>query len=123
MSLFLIFAINQNFSNQEILAISSIFLLALLRLLPATSRIVQSSTRLNLYKYAFDKIYEAYFESQNLSKNEKSDQKIKFKSIEFKDVSFRYNEKSKYIFDNINLKVTENAFIGIQGKSEVEKQL
>ena len=117
LSLFLIFAINQNFSNQEILAISSIFLLALLRLLPATSRIVQSSTRLNLYKYAFDKIYEAYFESQNLSKNEKSDQKIKFKSIEFKDVSFRYNEKSKYIFDNINLKVTENAFIGIQGKS------
>ena len=92
LSLFLIFAINQNFSNQEILAISSIFLLALLRLLPATSRIVQSSTRLNLYKYAFDKIYEAYFESQNLSKNEKSDQKIKFKSIEFKDVSFRYNE-------------------------------
>ena len=61
--------------------------------------------------------------SQNLSKNEKSDQKIKFKSIEFKDVSFRYNEKSKYIFDNINLKVTENAFIGIQGKSGSGKQL
>ena len=50
LSLFLVFAFRQDFSNQEILAISSIFLLVLLRLLPATSRIVQSSTRLNLYK-------------------------------------------------------------------------
>tara|TARA_A100001015_G_scaffold255154_1_gene296423 strand:+ start:5142 stop:6854 length:1713 start_codon:yes stop_codon:yes gene_type:complete len=118
LSLFLIFAFNQNFSNQEILAISSIFLLALLRLLPATSRIVQSSTRLNLYKYPFDKIYEAYFETQNLKLNEISlDKKIPFKSIEFKNVSFKYNKNSKFIFNNINLRILKNDFIGIQGKS------
>ena len=93
LSLFLIFAFSQNFSNQEILAISSIFLLALLRLLPATSRIVQSSTRLNLYKYPFDKIYEAYFETKNLKMNKISiDKKIPFKSIEFKNVSFKYTK-------------------------------
>ena len=67
--------------------------------------------------------FEGLLESQNLSKNEKSDQKIKFKSIEFKDVSFRYNEKSKYIFDNINLKVTEMLLLEYRESLEVEKQL
>ena len=118
LSLFLVFAFNQDFSNQEILAISSIFLLALLRLLPATSRIVQSSTRLNLYKYAYNKIHEAYFELKDVRENsEFLDNKIEFQSIELKDVSFKYNEKAKLIFDKLNLKIKKKDFIGIQGKS------
>ncbi len=118
LSLFLIFAINQDFSNQEILAISSIFLLAILRLLPATSRIIQSFTRLNLYKYPFEKIYDAYYEAQNFKNNYGVlEKKIEFKSIELRDISFKYNENSKFIINNLNLKIRKNDFIGIQGKS------
>ena len=117
LSLFLVFAFNQNFSNQEILAISSIFLLAILRLLPATSRIIQSFTRLNLYKYAFEHIYQAYFESKKLDDKFFLNEKIKFTSIELKDVSFKYNEKLNTVLNNINLKINKNDFIGIKGKS------
>ena len=45
------------------------------------------------------------------------DKKIPFKSIEFKNVSFKYNKNSKFIFNNINLRILKNNFIGIQGKS------
>lgn len=118
LSLFLVFAFNQNFSNQEILAISSIFLLAILRLLPATSRIIQSFTRINLYKYPFDKIFKAYCEANETNIDQNFiENKIKFKSVELSNISFRYNQNSKFIFNNINLKIKKNDFIGIQGES------
>lgn len=118
LSLFLVFAFNQNFSNEEILAISSIFLLAILRLLPATSRIIQSFTRMNFYKYPVEKIYKAYFESQNLEDDRKFlNKKISFKSIEFKNVFFQYNKNLKPVINDINIKINKNDFIGIKGKS------
>ena len=50
------------------------------------------------------------------------DNKIKFKSIELKDVSFKYNEKAKLIFDKLNLKIKKISLV-YKENLEVEKQL
>ena len=43
---------------------------------------------------------------------------LKFNNIEFKDVSFKYKKKNKYVFKNLNFKIDfENKIIGIKGKS------
>ena len=45
-------------------------------------------------------------------KNSKQDNLIKFENI-----SYKYNSGKKYIFDNINLNIKKNEFVGIIGKT------
>jgi len=42
-------------------------------------------------------------------------------TIEFKDVFFRYDEKSKNIFEKLNLKINEGEYIALVGSSGVGK--
>lgn len=41
--------------------------------------------------------------------------------VQFKDVSFRYNEKNGYVFENLNLEVNSGEYIALVGSSGVGK--
>ena len=99
----------------------AVFLAASYRLMPSYARIL---TSVQTYKYNIQPINEYYSDQKiyliithNISK-----QNIDFNSqIEFKNVSFSYNSEknnSKFIFDNINLKLgynSKNCIIGESG--------
>jgi ATP-binding cassette, subfamily B, bacterial PglK len=67
-------------------------------------------------------IFEKEFNSKDITKNFIStkllDEKMPFKSsIEFRNLSFKYENRSKDVFKNFNYKINKNAILGIKGKS------
>ena len=82
---------------------------------------VDSFGRINLVIQEFEKMVHKKFtdiiEDEKNKKNAKR-MDLEFDTIVFKDVKFRYNEKTKYIFDNYNREVVlKDKIIGITGLS------
>lgn len=104
----------------------AVFLAASYRLMPSYARIL---TSVQTYKYNIQPINEYYSDQKNIFDNHSlniSKQNIDFNSqIEFKNVSFSYNSEkknnSKFIFDNINLKLDYNSKNCIIGESGAGK--
>lgn len=104
---------------ENLLPSLAIFAVAFFRFFPSINKII------NIYqtiKFSRPSIILIFSEINTLSNKpiEISENKINEtnfqKIIELKDVSFNYNEKSK-IFENINIKINKNSFIGIYGES------
>ena len=82
---------------------------------------VDSFGRINLVVEEFEKMVHKKFgdiiEDEKKKKNIKR-MDLEFNTIVFKNVKFRYNEKTKYIFDNYNREVVlKDKIIGITGLS------
>ena len=52
-----------------------------------------------------------------ISKNFKNINIYDFKSIELKNISFKYPEKDNYILENFSFKINRGDYIGIVGES------
>jgi ABC-type multidrug transport system fused ATPase/permease subunit len=118
-----------SYKVESILPILALYLAAAFRLLPSVNRVLVYYNSF-LYGYrAFEKIDEEFnFNYTNFNLNDsiaysdKSKQIFKiFESIELKDITFKYNLKDQSIFENINLKIKINEFIGIYGPSGIGK--
>lgn len=103
----------------EILVIFAVFAFAIYRLMPISSRIIQSIHGIKFYRVSVDLITKEVSTITKI-KDQNDLKKINnFHSIEFKDVGFKYDAKNseKIIFKNLNLKIMANQFIGIKGVS------
>lgn len=118
-SIFLIYLLLLNYSFTTILPIMSVYLVATLRLMPSITRIISYG---NSLKFSFNAIILIYdeFKKFKISNNHNKviNDKIIFQDkLLIKDLTFRYNQSSKYIFKNLNFEITKGQIIGIFGKS------
>ena len=99
-----------------------LFAVASLRIMPSLNRILHSYQRIKFGQVSVDILHNELNESKfpeeskdfsfQTEKNSKQDYLIKFENI-----SYKYNSGKKYIFDNINLNIKKNEFVGIIGKT------
>lgn len=99
------------------LAMISLFVLALYRLMPSANRIITSYHDLLYYKHSLDIVYNALYEKdENLG-----DEKVSFeKDLVLKNVNFAYKNKP-LLFENLNFTLKKGekiAFIGESGSGK-----
>tara|TARA_B100001964_G_scaffold213295_1_gene250078 strand:+ start:102 stop:1859 length:1758 start_codon:yes stop_codon:yes gene_type:complete len=119
-----VFLATQNFyTGQEsnILPIVGVFAVAGLRILPSANII---SSGMLMIGYAYPSLNIIYEDLNKLTKYNKSNQKIpnkilinNFKSIEFKNIEFKYPNSSKFVFENLNFSLLNKQSIGIIGET------
>lgn len=102
---------------QSVLAMISLFVLALYRLMPSANRIITSYHDLVYYKNSLDIVYDVLMGvDENLG-----DEKIDFKeSLRLKNISFAYADKP-LLFKGLNLTIKKGekiAFIGESGSGK-----
>ena len=114
-SLMMLFLIKYT-SIEDSLIFVSLFVISLIRLLPAVSLCTLNVSNMKATEYSFQLIYEKlnllenefFYDSNNIKSifNEK---------IDFKNVKYSYDNKE--VFDNLNFSIAKNSIVGIYGES------
>lgn len=103
----------------ELLPQLSIVFLALIKLLPAITKLLFYSQKLNFAETASTKISDDIkIFKKTVKEREKNINNLTFeKSIELQNIKFNYKNRSNIIFENLNFKVNKGDYIGIHGPS------
>lgn len=119
--IFSLFLINLNLGKtySEILVIFAVFAFAIYRLMPISSRIIQSIHGIKFYRVSVDLIANEVSMIPKIKENNNFKKFDNFHTIDFKNISFKYSTKNneKIVFKDLNLKIIANQFIGIKGIS------
>ncbi len=112
---YLVWKDGNDISNQ--VAVISVFILALFRLMPSVNRIMNSYNQILFYTKSLDIVYDdLIFDSENLG-----DKVLEFNSeIKIQNLKFGY-EKNNLVLNNANLEIKKgstNAFIGESGSGK-----
>jgi ATP-binding cassette, subfamily B, bacterial PglK len=109
----------ENGSIENTLPQLAIFSIILLRLIPSLSKIINSLQKQNQYQAAIDSVKDdLYINLDDLKNIDYNLVEFKdFKSLELKDISFKYPDKKKFILENFSLKINKGEYIGIMGQS------
>ncbi len=95
-----------------------IFFLAIIRILPAVSKILIYTSKLRYAEAGATKIANDIRNYKNLFKSKNDLIEVGFKdSIDLKKISFNYKNRGKKILDEINLSINKRDYIGIVGES------
>ena len=117
--------LQQGKSFSELLIIVGVFAAAGFRIMPSLNRLVLSMQSLKYTHSVIDLIYNdlVNLKTNNIERSQLDKYNIEeeFKEIKFENVSFKYQDDSKYIFKDINLKLSKTDFVGIYGESGVGK--
>ena len=119
----LIFSIQSGVPIEVLIAKLGVFLVASLRLLPASVSIVQTLNNLSIDKPAVLQLYEEVIKInktrlQSLGgDNKKINFELKSSKLELKNIFFKYPNTSDYVLEDINLTINNGDFIGIRGES------
>ena len=124
LSIVLLFFIQKGQDTNLAMAKLAIFAMIIFRIMPAFNRLNFSLHNLKTLSPSIKTVSNDF---TNLKKNlldqnllNKSLEKIEFnfeKSINFKNLSFKYKNSNKQIFKNLNLSLRKNSMIGILGPS------
>lgn len=99
-----------------IISITGVLVAASLKLIPAINTIFASVQSIRYYKHSVQLILEEIEEKVDYSQEKINDIKFK-KTIEIKDISYKYNHKVNNILNNISFKINKGDFIGVTGES------
>lgn len=101
----------------DLIPLLGFYAIAAFRIMPSVSRILNSLQMLKFGEVIVDGINSEFKRTKNLNKNNQP-QVINFKkSINLKNVSFRYQKKDPYVLKNINFNITNGEMIGIYGQT------
>lgn len=107
----------------------TLFLVAAMRLVPATTQIVTSIANLRFGAHSLDVLYSDMVAAghgvityeEMLSDHDHAQSsavpKTYFRSLEFVNVSFRYSSDRPQILNSMNMEIKRNDFVGIVGES------
>lgn len=114
--LLILYLFNNNYSLNEIIKISSVYIITAFRLIPSANRILANIQTLRFSYPSFLKIYkERQIEP---IKKKKNIEKFTFKNlIKIEVGSYFYNKKNKFKLKNIKLNIWKKSKIGIIGAS------
>jgi ABC-type multidrug transport system fused ATPase/permease subunit len=109
-------------SNAQIIITLSIFVAAMLKILPSINRIINCIIKLKYAQSSVDVIYNElnlingsyYF---NINKIDSKKKLIIKKNIKVNNVFFKYENNKNFILKNVNFKFPANKIIGFFGKS------
>lgn len=113
----------------DLLATLALFLVASMRLVPAANQIVTNISRLRYGRHAVDVLYtdvreladdaSVDFESRfsALVPEKNATASPEFRSLQLRDVSFRYADDGLWVLDSVNLDIERHDVIGIVGTS------
>ena len=102
------------------LPLAGLFAISGIRLMPAVNKIIGSYQQINLSKASITLVYEELKLKKNIlvEKTEKfNEKKNEFKSLLIKNLSFKYSNIDKFIFENVNFEIKKNSLIGFFGAS------
>lgn len=116
----------QDRSMATIISILTLFGAAMVRLMPAISKIISGLTQLRYYIYALDPVHS---DINSLKKNYKNfeenidkTEKLPFNhSIKLKDVVYRYPNSEENVLKEINLSIPKSSSIGFVGSTGAGK--
>jgi len=94
-----------------------VFVTAIFKMLPSVNKLLSVSQTINYNKPALDLIYKELKSNRNNAFSEKTLLSKFQDSLELKNVSFRYSERSKNILNGVNFKIKKGDIIGIVGQS------
>lgn len=101
--------------TEQVLLIVSAYALALFRMLPSLSRVLNSVNIISMYKKTLDIVHTEF---QYKIENQTSTETILFdKNITINNIGFQYDENNKKILNNINYKIIKGDKIAISGES------
>lgn len=109
----------QGNTNSEIISSLGLFVGASFRLVPSLSRISGAAHTFELGRPAIDVVFDEVKSVQNIH-TEKMKLHIE-KSLEFKNVSFKYDPQGEYVLNDVSFSVIVGQSIGIIGASGAGK--
>jgi ABC-type multidrug transport system fused ATPase/permease subunit len=118
-SFFIIYNSISNIDLQNTIPVLAVFIVAAFRILPGFNRILSSYQNI-VYSYAtINTIYDRIQKKLNVSISDKNNiQILNFnKSINISNLNFNYEGSNSNFFQNLNLSIYKNDFIGIIGES------
>lgn len=97
---------------------------AILRILPGLNRITLAISQINSYSISVNKIYEILSDYSkkkeklnDLNFHEVKKNKILVEKIVIKNLSFKHENQTEYVLNNINLDIRKGEMIGIKGQT------
>ena len=111
------FCFNYYENKNELIIVLSAFSLVSIRLLPVINSILYSLQTLRFNSPVINNLYKIYFETEN-EKERKVENSITFtKSLELKNLYYKYKGTQVNILDNLNLKIKKGDIVSISGAS------
>tara|TARA_B100000780_G_scaffold276309_1_gene244640 strand:+ start:1152 stop:2876 length:1725 start_codon:yes stop_codon:yes gene_type:complete len=111
------FCFNYYENKDELIIMLSAFSLVSIRLLPIINSIFYSLQTLRFNSPVINNLYKIYFETEN-EKERKIENSITFtKSLELKNLYYKYKDTTVNILDNLNLKIKKGDIVSISGVS------
>lgn len=117
LGLFLLIAINKwtgSADNSTIVTIGA-FMAAAYRIIPGVVKILNTSSQVNTFSHSMDDLLQA----AEITDKQNSAATKHIEAIEFKKLSFQYNEK--ILFNDIDLVIRPGDFLGLAGRSGIGK--
>ena len=123
-SILLLFCIFFSENLQNLIYILAIYAAGTIRLIPSLSKLLSALQNIRFEIPALDEITKNRYEIKknlDIPKNNIDEEVIFRDSIEFKNINFTHFESEKIIFNQLNLKIYKNSFVGIFGSSGLGK--
>tara|TARA_B100000989_G_C19526278_1_gene467025 strand:+ start:1567 stop:3291 length:1725 start_codon:yes stop_codon:yes gene_type:complete len=108
----------ENYAN--ILPLIGLYAAIAFRIVPSFTRILVHLNNIKFSKASVDVIFQELKLNDKKALSFENNKNFKFNNIEFKNVSFAYNNKSE-VFENISFSINKNEFVAIVGESGIGK--
>ena len=114
------------YSSQEILIVVGIFGVAAFKLIPSANKIITHRQQIIFRKSSVDILFDELKNKGSKKKQRigisKNKTKLTFtNNINIQNLSFKYDNNSKYVIENLDLEIKKGQIIGIIGQSGVGK--
>ncbi len=111
----------QSTNQDELISTMALFAAAAFRIMPSINRIIVSTNSIRFHLPSLEVFYKVLSEIQETSEEKIDeptyDDRIDFKQLNLKNISFYYKDQNSLILNNINLQINKNSITGIIGKT------
>ena len=111
----------QSTNQDELISTMALFAAAAFRIMPSINRIIVSTNSIRFHLPSLEVFYKVLSEIQETSEEKIGesiyDDRVDFKQLNLKNISFYYKEPNSLILKNINLQINKNSITGIIGKT------
>lgn len=106
------------FKYDNLISLLAVFVASLFKIIPACTRVIGSYQDIKFSSYAVNFIKHIFENLQNPSNSSEKENKSIFRdNIYLKNISFKYKNSEKTLFENLELKINKGDFMGIVGSS------